>query len=133
MGMKELLSQHPGLDALREMAFALSAKTDGYVLVFLFIVALTAYGSWPRARYFGNTAPLVTAFVCVAVFSLAPATHLWDATLALSFVFIFIGGVSADLLETGFRRQFALILVAAFMVRIVLTLPELRAWIQGLG
>jgi Dolichyl-phosphate-mannose-protein mannosyltransferase len=131
-GLHELLAQQASLGALRELAFALSAKTDGYVLVFLFITALTAYGSWPRARYFGNTAPLATAFVCVAVFALAPATHLWDATLALSFVFIFIGGVSADLLETGFRRQFALVLLAGFLVRAVLTLPELRSWVQNL-
>ena len=132
IGWKELFAQKPSINALGQLAFALSAKTDGYVLVFLFIAALTTYGSWPRARYFGNTAPLVTAFVCVLAFALAPATHLWDATLALSFVFIFIGGVAADLLETDFRRQFALVLVAGFLVRAVLALPELGTWVQNL-
>jgi len=132
MGLRALFSQRPSLDALRQLAFPLSAKTDGYVLVFLFIAALTAYGSWRRSRYFGNTAPLVTAFVCVLVFALVPATHLWDATLGLAFVFIFVGGVAADLLETSFRRQVALVLLAGFLVRIVLTLPELRGWVQNL-
>jgi hypothetical protein len=126
------LLQRPTLEALSQLAFPLSAKTDGYVLVFLFIAALTAYGSWRRARYFGNSAPLVTAFVCVLVFALAPATHLWDATLGLSFVFIFIGGVAADLLETGYQRAITLGLIAGFLVRIVLTLPELKGWVQNL-
>src|SRR5438270_1161329 len=132
MGLRALFSQRPSLDALRQLAFPLSAKTDGYVLVFLFIAALTAYWGWRRSRYFGNTAPLVTALVLVPVFVLVPATHLWDATLGLAFVFIFVGGVAADLLETSFRRQVALVLLAGFLVRIVLTLPELRGWVQNL-
>jgi len=132
VGVTELLGQWAPGQALRQLVFALSASTDGYVLVFLFIAALTAYGSWPRARYFGNTAPLVTAFVCVAVFGLVPAVHLWDAALALSFIFIFIGGVVADLLETGYRRQFVPVIVAGLLVRTVLTLPELRQWVAAL-
>jgi hypothetical protein len=133
MGMPvRALLQRPTLAALSQLAFPLSARTDGYVLVFLFIAAFTAYGSWQRARYFGNTAPLVTAFVCVLVFALAPATHLWDATLGLSFGFIFIGGVAADLLETRYKRVVMLVLIAGFLVRIVLTLPELKGWVQNL-
>lgn len=132
MGPRAMFSPAPSLEALRQLAFALSATTDGYVLVFLLIGSLTTYGSWQRARYFGNTAPLITALLCVLVFALVPATHLWDATLALSFVFIFIGGVAADLLETRYRLEFAVVLLAAFLVRIVLTLPELRGWVQNL-
>jgi len=131
-GVRTMFSPAPSLEALQQLAFALSATTDGYVLVFLFIGSLTAYASWQRARYFGNTAPLVTAFLCVLAFALVPATHLWEATLALSFVFIFIGGVAADLLETRYRLEFLLVLLAAFLVRIVLTLPELRGWVQNL-
>lgn len=132
VSVTELLQSWTSIGALRQLAFALSAKTDGYVLVFLFIAALTTFGSWLRSRYFGNTAPLITGFVCVAVFGLVPATHLWVATLALSFIFIFIGGVAADLLETRLRRQFLLVILAGFLVRIVLTLPELRGWVQNL-
>jgi hypothetical protein len=35
MGVKELFAHKPTLDALRNLAFAISAESDGYVLVFL--------------------------------------------------------------------------------------------------
>jgi hypothetical protein len=129
--VKALLAQKPTLDAARNLAFALTAQTDGYVLVFLFITALTAYGSWPRARYFGNTAPLVTAFIAVLLFALAPAIRVWDATLGLSFVFIFIGGLAADFLETRFRRPVAFILIACLLLRAVLTVMALGTWVRN--
>src|SRR6266853_957421 len=132
MGVKALFVQKPTLDVLRNLAFAISAESDGYVLVFLFIAALTAYGSWPRTRYFGNTAPLITALIAVFMFALVPAIRIWDATLGLSFVFIFVGGVAADLLETRLRRPVALILAACFLVRTVLTTVALRSWVQNL-
>ena len=126
-----LLAHKPTLDALRNLVFALSASTDGYVLVFLFIAALTAYGSWPRARYFGNTAPLITALAAVFLFSLAPVIRIWDATLGLSFVFIFIGGLAADLLETRSFKLVAMFLAACFAVRAVLTVLALAYWVQN--
>jgi hypothetical protein len=132
LSLKALLAQKPTLEALGNLAFALSGRTDGYVLVFLFIAALTAYGSWPRARYFGNTAPLLTSLTAVLLFSLVPAIHIWDATLGLSFVFIFVGGLAADFLETGYRRPMALILAACFLLRAVLTVIVLRNWAQNL-
>ena len=132
LGFKQLLEQKPTLDVLANLAFALSGRTDGYVLVFLFIAALTAYGSWPRARYFGNTAPLITALAAVFLFSLVPAIRIWDATLGLSFVFIFVGGLAADFLETRYRRPIAMILVACFLLRAVLTVMVLRNWVQNL-
>ena len=132
MAVGALFAQQPGWQAVRKLLFPLSATTDSYVLVFLFIVALTAYGSWARARYFGNTAPLITAFCCVFLFALVPSIRLWDATLGLIFVFIFVGGVAADLLETRFHRLWTAILTAAFVIRAVLTALELRGWTQNL-
>jgi hypothetical protein len=132
LGYKHLLTQKPTFEALGNLAFALSKWTDGYVLVFLFIAALTSYGSWPRARYFGNTAPLLTGLTAVLLFSLVPAVRIWNATLGLSFVFIFIGGMAADLLETRFRRPVTLILAASFLLRAVLTVMALRSWVQNL-
>lgn len=132
LSIHTMLAQKPALEVLRNLAFPLSAQTEDYVLVFLFIVALTAYGSWPRARYFGNTAPLVSALACVLLFSLVPAIHIWNATLGLTFVFIFIGGLAADLLETRYRSQALVILIAGFAVRIVLTVLALRGWVQNL-
>jgi len=131
LGVKPLLAQKPTPEALANLTFALSGHTDGYVLVFLFIAALTAYGSWPRARYFGNTAPLITSLTAVLLFSLVPAVRIWDATLGLSFVFIFIGGLAADFLETRFRRPIALILAACFVLRAVLTVMALITWVRN--
>lgn len=130
-GAKALLAQKPAFGSLVNLAFALSSWTDGYVLVFLFIAALTAYGSWPRARYFGNTAPLITGLAAVLLFSLVPAIRIWDATLGLSFVFIFIGGLAADFLETRLRRPVAMILVASLLLRGVLTVMALIHWVRN--
>jgi Dolichyl-phosphate-mannose-protein mannosyltransferase len=132
IGLKALLAQKPTLGVLRNLAFALSAQTDGYVLVLLFILALTAYGSWTRARYFGNTAPLITALAAVFLFSVVPAVRIWDATLGLSFVFIFIGGMAADFLETRFVRPVTLFLTACFLLRAILTVLALTRWVQNL-
>jgi len=120
--------------ATRELARNLKfVFADGYVLVGMFLVALTAYGSWLRSRYFGNTAPLLAAFIAVLLVALVPAVHVWAAVLGLSFVFVFIGGVTADLLETGFRRSCLAILAAAFLLRIVLTTKTLNFWIHWAG
>ncbi len=126
---RNLITPRPTLDLFRNLGFALSKDTDGYVLVAFVLAALTAYGSWPRARYFGNTAPLITAFAAVLLFALVPAIYLWEATLGLSFVFVFIGGIAADLLEIRHRRAVAAILVAGFLLRIVLSLRTLWEWI----
>ena len=120
------------LKALESLLFVLSGRTDGYVLVLLFILALTAYGSWARARYFGNTAPLITGLAAVFLFSLAPVLRIWSASLGLSFVFIFIGGIAADFLETRFKSQITLFLAACFAIRAVLTVLELARWVQNL-
>jgi len=133
LGVKALLAQKPAFGSLVNLAFALSSWTDGYVLVFLFIAALTAYGSWPRARYFGNTAPLITGLAAVLLFSLVPAVRIWDATLGLSFVFIFIGGLAADFLETRLRRPVAMILIASLLLRGVLTVMALMNWVRNPG
>jgi hypothetical protein len=69
-------------------------------------VALATYLAWKRARYFGNTAPLGIALL---LFILATAAapqfsghgfHL----AAVVFLFVFVAGVFADLLETRYGR-----------------------------
>jgi hypothetical protein len=104
---------------------------NSYLFVLLFIAALTAYGSWPRARYFGNTFPLVTSFAVVLLFSLAPAIHVWVAVLGLSFVFLFVGGVAADLVESGPGRRLSPFFTAGFVLRTILGLVALAHWIQA--
>ena len=105
-------------DLVRSLSFPL---VDGYVLMALLVFALTAYWSWPRARYFGNTAPLITSFLMVLLFTLVPG-GLWYPVLGLGFVFVFIGGVAADLLETQARRSFAFFLVCVGVFRVISSL-----------
>lgn len=129
-GSRALLTPHFSAEAALSFGFALNKDTDSYVLVALFIAALTAYGSWKRARYFGNTAPLLTCFAAVFLFALLPAAHLWAAALGLSFLFLFVAGVAADLLETRWRRRFLWIFLAAGAIRIVETCYRLAGWIH---
>lgn len=117
----------PTIELVHNMGFVFA---DGYLLVAMLIAALTTYGSWQRVRYFGNTAPLTTAFTVVLLFTLAPSLYLWDGVLGLAFVFVFIAGVDADLLETRFRRLVLWLLSAGFLLRIVLSLRTLwSVWV----
>jgi len=64
-------------------------------------VALIAYFGWKRTRYFGNTAPLLIAALLLILALGAPnfpgqGFHL----TMIVFLFVFVSGVFADLLET---------------------------------
>ena len=127
LGLHSQIAPRPTFELIRSLWFVF---TDSYALGAFFIVALTAYGSWARARYFGNSAPLITAFSAVLLFTLVPGIHLWDATLGLSFIFIFIGGIAADLLETSFRRTVGAILIAGLVLRVVLAVVDISRWVH---
>jgi hypothetical protein len=64
-------------------------------------VALVTYFAWRRARYFGNTAPLA---IVAVLFILAIASPDFPGQgfhlVLLVFLFVFVAGVFADLLET---------------------------------
>ncbi len=64
--------------------------------------ALAAYLAWKRARYFGNTAPLgIALLLFVLAIAAAPQFSGFGFQLsALVFLFVFVAGVFADLLET---------------------------------
>ena len=73
-------------------------------LVLALPVALVAYFGWKRARYFGNTAPLLIVGLALILALGAPdfpgqGFHL----TMLVFLFVFVSGVFADLLETRQR------------------------------
>ena len=64
-------------------------------------VALIAYLGWKRTRYFGNTAPLLIALLLLMLAMGAPNFPGEGFHLAmLVFLFVFVSGVFADLLET---------------------------------
>ncbi|HEY1401120.1 MAG TPA: hypothetical protein VF953_05990, partial [Terriglobales bacterium] len=64
-------------------------------------VALVAFVSWKRARYFGNVAPLAIAALLLVLAMAAPSFPGEGFQLAaLVFLFVFVAGVFADLLET---------------------------------
>jgi hypothetical protein len=73
-------------------------------LVLLLPAALLTYFAWPRTRYFGTTAPLLIALLFLSLGMAHP--HVAGAGFLLSsvpFIFIFVSGVLADLMETRFR------------------------------
>ena len=74
-------------------------------LVLALPVALMAYFYWPRARYFGNTAPLLVAILfLVLALAMPHFPGLGFQLMAIPFLFVFVAGIAADLLET-LRRQ----------------------------
>jgi hypothetical protein len=67
-------------------------------------VALATYFAWPRARYFGNTAPLLVATIFLLLAIASPHyPGLGLALMAIPFLFVFVAGICADLLETPQR------------------------------
>jgi hypothetical protein len=64
-------------------------------------VALLTYVAWKRARYFGNTAPLLIATLLLGLAVAAPAFPGQGFHLAaLVLLFVFVAGVFADLIES---------------------------------
>jgi hypothetical protein len=73
-------------------------------LILALPVALVTYVLWPRARYFGNTAPLLVAVIFVALGMAHPHVAGEGFLLAaVPFIFIFVAGALADLMETRQR------------------------------
>jgi hypothetical protein len=67
-------------------------------------VAIVTYAVWPRTRYFGNTAPMLVALLFLGLGMAHP--HVAGAGFllgAMPFLFIFVAGVLADLMETRYR------------------------------
>jgi hypothetical protein len=70
-------------------------------LVLALPVALVTWALWPRGRYFGNTAPLLVA-VLLLLFAIGTPHYpgLGFQLVAVPFLFVFVSGIAADLLET---------------------------------
>ncbi len=74
-------------------------------LVVALPVALITYLAWPRARYFGNTAPLLVATLFLVLGLGTPHyPGLGFQFMAVPFVFVFVAGIAADLVETRYHQ-----------------------------
>lgn len=70
-------------------------------LMLLLPGTLVAFVAWKRARYFGNAAPLGIAVLLLLMAMSAPGFPGQGFQLvALTFLFVFVAGVIADMLET---------------------------------
>jgi hypothetical protein len=77
-----------------------SFSVFGLILPVVFIT----YCLWPRTRYFGNTAPLMVGGLFILFTIGHPHTAGAGFLLAaIPFLFIFVSGILADLLETKYR------------------------------
>ncbi|MBI2678278.1 MAG: hypothetical protein HYX28_05815 [Candidatus Koribacter versatilis] len=92
-------------------------------LVVFLLLALAAYLASRRARYFGNTAPLLVIVLLwlLAVGGLAPDTLAYGAIplRALPFLFLVLAGVAADMLDAKgavLRRDVAAGMIAALLL-----------------
>jgi hypothetical protein len=71
-------------------------------------VALIVYAAWPRTRYFGNTAPLLVSALFLLLGLATPHYQgLGFQLVALPFVFVFVAGICADMLESKNRALVA--------------------------
>jgi hypothetical protein len=67
-------------------------------------IALAAFAVWKRTRYFGNLAPLGIAVALIVLGISAPSFPGQGFQLtALVFLFVFVAGAFADLMETRHR------------------------------
>jgi len=87
-------------------------------------VALLQFFGARRCRYFGNTAPLLMLLALAPVITTQTVTAPW--LWALPFLFTFIGGVFADVLETRHRKLFLVLtgtILAAQAMECLASLP----------
>ncbi len=79
-------------------------------------IAMVAYLAWPRARYFGNTAPLLVAVIFLLLGIATPHyPGLGFHLMAVPFLFVFVAGIAADLLETQ-QRSLVLACILGLLV-----------------
>jgi hypothetical protein len=93
------------------------------------VVALFLYLTVKRSRYFGNTAPLLMVLLLFFVYTtqIVSAPWLWS----LPFLFTFISGVFADMLETKQRKLFLILACAIVITQAALCWVSMAGLIAG--
>jgi len=95
-------------------------------LFVLIPVAVITYAAWPRTRYFGITAPLLVAVAFLGLGMAHPDLGGAGFLLAaIPFLFIFVAGVLADLMETGYGQVVTACIVTVLAICNVWTLVQL--------
>jgi hypothetical protein len=95
-------------------------------------VAVITYIACPRTRYFGNTAPLLVAVLLLLLGIAHP--HVAGAGFllaAIPFLFVFVSGVLADLLETRYRSLVMACIVGMMAAYVVWSVVNLAQVPQG--
>ena len=87
------------------LQLAREIASSGPVLVLLVPMCLMIWAAYRRSRYFGNSAPLIVALLFMVLRVLSPheAGTIYGL-LAAIFLFVFVAGIVADLLETAARE-----------------------------
>ena len=98
-------------------------------LVLALPVSLVTYAVWRRTRYFGNTAPLLVAIIFILLAMAHPHVRGGGGFLlaAVPFLFVFVSGVVADLLETNYRPLVlacTLAMLVTYVARTLMALAE---------
>jgi len=90
------------LAVYRQVALLILRSCPAFAL--LLPATIATYIAWPRTRYFGNTAPLLVALLFIALGMAHPRVAGAGFLLAsIPFLFIFVSGILADLMETPLR------------------------------
>jgi hypothetical protein len=98
----------------------------GPVLLITLPAALIVYFGWQRSRYFGNTGPLMVAVLFLILGLGMP--HYPGAgflLMAVPFLFVFVAGIAADLLETRQRGAVMACIWGLLMANALWNLMEL--------
>ncbi len=75
---------------------------NGIGLVLLLAVTLFTFVGWKRTRFFGTAAPFIVGVMLVALAGRAEFAGINFLLVGLPFLILFMGGVSADLLESRY-------------------------------
>src|SRR5947208_12377371 len=116
-----------------KVAAQLGQSSPALVLALPF--ALAIWAGWRRARYFGNTAPLLVA---VLLLLLAVGTPHYPGLgfqlVAVPFLFVFVSGIAAELLESRDKNRVAASVGGLFVANAAWNVWELvrpGGWVEA--
>jgi hypothetical protein len=108
----------------KQVAIEIGRSSPTFVL--LLPISLVTYSFWPRTRYFGNTAPLLVGILFVILAMAHPHSGGAGFLLAaIPFLFIFVSGVLADLMETRHGLLVTACIVGVIVAYIVYSISKL--------